>query len=474
MSDPSHADIGVVGLGVMGANLARNLDRRAGKRVVVHDREAAQVDRFLSAEEGRSFLRADDLAGLAARLESPRRILVMVPAGAPVDAVLDALAEVLEAGDVVIDGGNSHYKETMAREARYRSLGLHFVGMGVSGGAQGALHGPSLMPGGSQEAWSALRGLLEPIAAESDAGPCVGHVGPDGAGHFVKMVHNGIEYADMQAIAEVVDVLRRIHGLTSKQAAGVFAAWHEGPLESFLVGLTARVLATRDPKDPSGERALVDSVLDRAGQKGTGRWTVAEAVERGVATPSISAALDARVLSSKKPDRVAASEILRGPLVSTESWSEEAAQASADALLAARLAAMAQGMDLVGVASEEEGWAVDRAELARLWRAGCILRARTLDDVRTAYTAASPANLLVAPRIAPAIGALLPGLRQVVALAARHGIPTPVLSASLAYVDAYRTADLPQNVTQAQRDAFGGHTYVRRDDPEGRPVHSEW
>jgi len=470
-----RADVGMIGIGVMGGNLAKNFASR-GSVVAVHARDARKVAELVESEPSGSLVGAERPADLVAALRRPRRIVLLVPAGAPVDDVARELEPLLEAGDIVIDGGNSFYRDTMRREARYRGLGLEFVGMGVSGGAEGALRGPSMMLGGSAAAWEALRGLLEPIAAVSDLGPCAGRVGANGAGHYVKMVHNGIEYADMQAIAEVVDVLRRGQGMSAFQVAEVFAAWNDGPLESFLVELTARVMAVRDPEDPRGERALVDAVLDQAGQKGTGRWTVADAVERAVAVPTIAAALDARVLSSLKAERVAASRLIAGPAARPRAQSVTAStQSVAGALLAARLAAFAQGMALVGSASDEESWSIDRSELARLWRAGCILRARLLDDVREAYSGATPpANLLVAPIVTRTLAESLPALRLVVSDAARAGIPTPCLSASLAYVDSYRTADLPQNVTQAQRDAFGGHTYVRRDAPERRTVHSEW
>ena len=342
--------------------------------------------------------------------------------------------------------------------------------MGVSGGAEGARRGPSMMPGGPAAAWDALRPSLEAIAAATDAGPCVTHVGPGGAGHFVKMVHNGIEYADMQLIAEVYDLLRRALGCTAGEAGLHFSAWNEGPLESFLVELTGRVLAVGQDGG-----ALVDQILDRAGQKGTGRWTVMEAVERAVPIPTIAAALDARVLSSLKDERVAASATLQGPPEPpVHAVTSERLAALEQALLVGKLCAYAQGLALIQCTSDEQTWGVDPAELARIWGGGSIIRARLLADVRAAYVDAPPANLLVHPSIAAQVHTGAPALRQVVAEAAARGIPAPALSASLAYLDAYRTADLPQNLIQAQRDAFGGHTYQRRDDPEGPAVHSEW
>jgi len=461
------ADMGMVGLGVMGANLARNLADN-GHVVAVHDRDGSRVSAF--SGEGESFRGAESLQALVASLSRPRRIVLLVPAGGPVDAVQGELAPLLEDGDIVVDGGNSMWRDTSRREALYAERGLCFVGMGVSGGAEGARRGPSMMPGGPVAAWDALRESFEAIAAKTDAGPCVTHVGPGGAGHFVKMVHNGIEYADMQLIAEVYDLLRRGLGCSASEAGLHFAAWNEGPLESFLVELTGSVLAVQQDG-----AALVDQILDRAGQKGTGRWTVMEAVERAVPVPTIAAALDARVLSSLKDERVAASRVLQGPPVPPQ---HEVTGARLDALeqalLVGKLCAYAQGLSLIQRASQEESWGIDLAQMARIWGGGCIIRARLLADVRAAYSDAPPANLLVHPAIAPQVHAGAPALRRVVAEAAARGIPTPALSASLAYLDAYRTADLPQNLIQAQRDAFGGHTYLRRDDPEGPAVHSEW
>ena len=461
------ADVGMVGLGVMGANLARNLAEN-GHVVAVHDRDGGRVSAL--AGEGDPFLGIESLAGLVSSLARPRRIIMLVPAGAPVDAVLEELAPLLDEGDIVVDGGNSLWRDTARREAAYAERGLCLVGMGVSGGAEGARRGPALMPGGSPAAWEALRGSLESIAARTEAGACVAHVGPGGAGHFVKMVHNGIEYADMQLIAEVYDLLRRGLGCSAEEAGQHFAAWNEGPLESFLVELTGRVLSVQQDGT-----ALVDQVLDRAGQKGTGRWTVMEAVEHAVPIPTIAAALDARVLSSLKGERVAASKILSGPArAQADAATSERLLALEQALLVGKLCAYAQGLALIQCVSDEKGWEVDLAEMARIWGGGCIIRAGLLATVRAAYSDAPPANLLVHPSIAAEVQACAPALRRVVAEGAAGGIPVPALASSLAYLDAYRTADLPQNLVQAQRDAFGGHTYQRRDDPEGPPHHSDW
>ncbi|PYR57478.1 MAG: phosphogluconate dehydrogenase (NADP(+)-dependent, decarboxylating) [Acidobacteria bacterium] len=399
--------------------------------------------------------------------------MMMIPAGAPVDETIGKLTPLVDAGDILIDGGNSHFQDTRRREAALRQKNIHFVGCGVSGGEEGARHGPSLMPGGSDEAWNRIRDVLEAIAARTEAGPCVTHVGPDGAGHFVKMVHNGIEYGDMQLIAEIFDVLRRGLGLSTAEAADVFDAWNRGPLESFLVELTARVCRVPDPET---KQPLVDVVQDKAGQKGTGRWTVEIALEQGVSIPTIAAALDARVLSSLKEQRVAASRTLSGPDPRTGFRDMDRAAAIKDlqdALYAARVCAYAQGMALIAAGSSAFDWGVNLAEIGRIWKGGCIIRARLLDPVRRAFER-QPAlvNLLMDGTLGADVQRAEPGWRRTVAAAARSGIPVPALSASLGYFDSYRTARLPQNLTQAQRDAFGAHTYERVDRPGY--VHSQW
>jgi 6-phosphogluconate dehydrogenase len=397
--------------------------------------------------------------------------MMMIKAGAPVDSVLGELLPILDAGDVVIDGGNSWYRDTQRRERECAERGVRFCGMGVSGGQEGARRGPSLMPGGDREAYGRIRPLLEAIAAKTEAGACVGHVGPDGAGHFVKMVHNGIEYADMQLIAEIYDLLRRGAALAPPQIADVLARWNEGALESYLIEISAAILRV-----PDGEGGwLVDGVLDRAEQKGTGRWTAQVALELGVPVPSIAAAIDARVLSSMRSFRVAAS-------ARKEALPAKAALAPSDwlapvrdALEAAKICAYAQGFALIDAASRESGWGVPLGEIARIWKGGCIIRARLLDDIRAAYAAGEyPANLLLDAALGRRVIGLLPALRRVVAAGAERGIPLPGLGASLAYHESLHSADLPQSLTQAQRDAFGAHTYRRKDDPEGPAVHSDW
>jgi len=468
----SRSTFGMVGLGTMGRNLALNVESH-GFPVAVWNLEPEWTATFLKDHGNARFTGAATLQELVADLERPRRIMMMIPAGAPVDETIGKLTPLVDAGDILIDGGNSHFQDTRRREAALRQKNIHFVGCGVSGGEEGARHGPSLMPGGSDEAWNRIRDVLEAIAARTEAGPCVTHVGPDGAGHFVKMVHNGIEYGDMQLIAEIFDVLRRGLGLSTAEAADVFDAWNRGPLESFLVELTARVCRVPDPET---KQPLVDVVQDKAGQKGTGRWTVEIALEQGVSIPTIAAALDARVLSSLKEQRVAASRTLSGPDPRTGFRDVDRAAAIKDlqdALYAARVCAYAQGMALIAAGSSAFDWGVNLAEIGRIWKGGCIIRARLLDPVRRAFER-QPAlvNLLMDGTLGADVQRAEPGWRRTVAAAARSGIPVPALSASLGYFDSYRTARLPQNLTQAQRDAFGAHTYERVDRPGF--VHSQW
>jgi 6-phosphogluconate dehydrogenase len=463
---------GMIGLGTMGRNLALNIEEH-GFPTVVWNLETEWMDAFIREHAGAKFTGARTLAEFVAALERPRRMMMMVPAGKPVDEMIARLGPLLEPGDILIDGGNSHFADTRRREAALREQQLNFVGCGVSGGEEGARIGPSIMPGGSDAAWLRIKDVLEAIAATTEAGPCVTHVGPDGAGHFVKMVHNGIEYGDMQIIAETYDVLHRGLGLTTPDAGDVFAEWNRGILESFLVELTARVCKVIDP---ATGRPVVDVIEDKAGQKGTGKWTAQIALDLAVAIPTIAAAIDARVLSSLKPERVAASAIhppsdVRKPFAEADRarWTADLR----DALHGARVCSYAQGMALIAAGSAQYAWGVNLAEMARIWKGGCIIRARLLDPVRHAFTAnPSLPNLLVDPAIAAELQRAAPGWRRVVAAAAAAGIPVPAVAASLAYFDSYRTARLPQNLTQAQRDAFGAHKFERIDKPGF--VHFDW
>jgi 6-phosphogluconate dehydrogenase len=467
----SKADIGVIGMAVMGKNLALNIADH-GYTVAIYNRSGGVTDEVMAENPGKQLVPTKTLAELVGSLSRPRRILVMVKAGAPVDAVLGDLAPLLEAGDVVIDGGNTWFPETQRREKDLAAKGFHFVGMGVSGGEEGARFGPSLMPGGSAAAWDAIRPIFEAISAKTDSGPCVTHVGPDGAGHFVKMVHNGIEYGDMQLIAETYDVLSRALGMGAPELANVFAEWNKGPLDSFLIEITAKVLTVADPET---KRPLVDMVEDRAGQKGTGKWTVQLALDLAVPIPTIAAAIDARVLSSMKDERVRASGAIRAAVLApTNNDKASVLRDAHDALLAAKIGSYAQGLKLIRATSDAQKWNVDLREMARIWKGGCIIRAKLLDTIMRAY-AKNPAleSLLVDPELEAQVNAAQPGWRRTVGLAASLGIPVPAMTASLSYFDAYRTARLPQNLTQAQRDAFGAHTYERTDRP-GVFVHTDW
>ena len=466
----SEADFGIIGLGTMGRNLALNVESR-GFRVVVWNREQEWTDEFVAAHRGQGFVRSDSLETFAAALARPRRILMMIPAGKPVDDMIARLRPLLDAGDVLVDGGNSWYLDTRRREAALRETGLLYVGCGVSGGEDGARNGPSLMPGGPAEAWALLRDVLVAIAARSESGPCVTHVGPDGAGHFVKMVHNGIEYGDMQLIAESWDVMRRGLGMSAAETADVWSEWNAGPLESFLIELSAEVCRVRDPETGG---ALVDAVLDKAGQKGTGRWTAQVGLDLAVPIPTIAAAIDARVLSSMKQERVAAANRLAGPNPEiAESDAVAVLKDLHDALFASRVCTYAQGLALIAAASREYGWNVDLSEICRIWTAGCIIRARLLHEARHALIA-DPLlpNLLLAPDLGTSVGQAQAAWRRTVARATTAGIPVPCHANALAYFDAYRSPRLPQNLTQAQRDAFGAHTYERID--RAGQQHSEW
>jgi 6-phosphogluconate dehydrogenase len=467
----SGARIGVIGLGTMGRNLALNFESR-GLEVAVWNREVEWTDAFVAAERGRRFTPAHTLEALAASLASPRTIRMMIPAGAPVDEMLVSLLPLLDRGDIVIDGGNSWFEDTARREAEMAAHGIHFVGCGVSGGAEGARTGPSLMPGGPPEAWARIRDVLEAIAAVSASGPCVTHVGPGGAGHFVKMVHNGIEYGDMQLIAESWDMLRRGLGLSAAEAGEVFEQWNRGPLESFLTELTARVARVID--DETGQ-PLVDVILDRAGQKGTGRWTARVALDLAVPVPTIAAAIDARVLSADRETRLAVAGLAAVPAGDVREGRAGAAviEDAHEALYAARVATYAQGMALIRGGSEARGWGIDLAEIARIWTAGCIIRARLLEDVLAAYRAKPGLTTLLLDRgLAARVWAAIPGLRRTVAAAASGGLPAPAHATALAYLETLRSPELPQNLVHAQRDAFGAHTYERRDRPG--PVSSAW
>ncbi|GAB3438885.1 NADP-dependent phosphogluconate dehydrogenase [Actinophytocola sediminis] len=466
------AQIGVSGLAVMGRNLARNLARN-GFSVALHNRTSAKT-KSLVAEHGDegTFVPTETLEEFVGALERPRRVVIMVKAGGPTDAVIDELVPLLDQGDIVIDCGNAHYADTRRREADLRERGLHFVGAGVSGGEEGALLGPSIMPGGSKESYATLGPMFEKIAAQVDGESCCVHVGPDGAGHFVKMVHNGIEYADMQLIAEAYDLLRDGLGATPQELAAIFAEWNSGDLESFLIEITAEVLAHTDAATGS---AFVDVVVDQAEQKGTGRWTVQTALDLGVPVTGIAEATFARALSAHPDQRAAARAALPGPATRTKVPAEERDAFVDDvrkALYASKVVAYAQGYDQMAAASAEYGWDIDLGAMATIWRGGCIIRARFLDRIKDAYATERPASLLVAPYFRDAVAEGQEAWRRVVAHAARAGIPTPGFSSALAYYDALRAERLPAALIQGLRDFFGAHTY-RRVDRDGS-FHTLW
>jgi 6-phosphogluconate dehydrogenase len=465
------AKIGMVGLAVMGENLALNIARN-GFPIAVFNRDSNKVDKFLKRAEGQQVVGTYSVEEFVKALETPRKIILLVKAGKPVDDVIAQLKPLLDPGDIVIDGGNSFFPDTQRREKELKSAGINFIGSGVSGGESGALWGPSLMPGGNRAAYEQIRPIWESIAAKVDDGPCVTYIGPDGAGHFVKMVHNGIEYGDMQLIAESYDILRRVLGLSASELSGVFAKWNEGVLNSFLIEITARIFSV---KDRETGRPLVDMVLDKAGQKGTGKWTSQVALDLGVVIPTIQAAIDSRVLSSLKTERVEAGKQLSGPQARYDGDRQELIAAVHDALYASKICSYAQGMNLIRAGSELYHWEINLGELSRIWKGGCIIRAQFLDKIKQAYQRrADLPNLLLDPDFKAWVLEAQPRWRQAVTTAQSLGIPVPAMSASLAYFDSYRTENLPQNLTQAQRDFFGSHTYERTDKPELGFIHTEW
>ncbi|MFI6478276.1 NADP-dependent phosphogluconate dehydrogenase [Nonomuraea sp. NPDC050663] len=461
------ADIGVTGLAVMGRNLARNLARH-GYAVAVHNRSGSRTKELVETFGGEgTFLPAEELKDFVASLKRPRRAIIMVKAGAGTDAVIDQLAELMEPGDMIVDGGNALFTDTRRREAALRERGLHFVGTGISGGEEGALNGPSIMPGGSVESWKALGPILQDISAKVDGVPCATHVGPDGAGHFVKMVHNGIEYADMQLIAESYDLLRQALGATPAELAEIFREWNTGELESYLIEITAEVLAQVDAETGA---PFVDVVVDQAEQKGTGRWTVQSALDLGVPVTGIAEAVFARALSGH-PEQRAAARGLEGPSVSGVAG-RELIEDVRQALYASKIVAYAQGFDQMAAASKEYGWDVDPGAMATIWRGGCIIRARFLDRIRQAYDGAELPTLLADPYFADALAVAQESWRRVVTTAVSIGVPTPGFSSALAYYDALRRDRLPAALVQGLRDFFGAHTY-HRVDREGA-FHTDW
>ena len=467
------ADIGVVGLAVMGENLILNMESK-GFTVACYNRTVSKVDRFINGRaKEKKIIGAHSIKELCDSLASPRRVMLMVKAGKPVDDFIELLLPHLDEGDIIVDGGNSHYPDTIRRTRYLEEKKLRYIGTGVSGGEEGALTGPSIMPGGSPEAWPFVKPIFQAIAAKVAYGtPCCDWVGSDGAGHYVKMVHNGIEYGDMQMIAEAYFLMKHLLGMTPAEMHLVFKGWNEGELDSYLVEITRDILATVDPETG---RPMVDVILDTAGQKGTGKWTSQSALDMGTPAPTVAEAVFARFISAIKEERVAASAILEGPEVLFDIDRQTFIEDIRQALYASKICSYAQGFQLLKMAAAEYDWDLDYGGIALLWREGCIIRAQFLGRIKEAFDEEPHlANLLLAPYFNEAINRSQASWRRVVATAVTHGVPVPAFSSALSYYDSYRNARLSANILQAQRDYFGAHTYERVDKPRGEHFHTNW
>src|SRR6266550_1751949 len=468
----TKAAIGLIGLGVMGQNLALNIERN-GYPIAVYEREQAVLDAFIARHTEKQIFGAHTPEEFVRSIELPRKIILLVKAGPPVDWTIDLIKPFLDQGDIIIDGGNSHFKETERRQEGLKGAGFFMIGSGTSGGEKGALLGPSLMPGGDRQAYDEIRPIWEAIAAKVPDGPCVTYIGPGGSGHFVKMVHNGIEYGDMQLIAEAYGVMRNGFGMSAEQLADVFDEWNRGDLESYLIEITAKILRV---KDPESGKPLIDLIVDKAGQKGTGKWTSELALDLGVPIPTIDAAIVARTLSSQKEARVEASKQITAHSIGKYDRLDDTTKNYVhEALYASKICSYAQGMNLIKAGSDEFGWNINLSECARIWQGGCIIRAKFLGRIKEAYLRNPKLiNLLLDNEFKSKIEQAQPGWRTVVSIAQQQGLPVLAMSASLGYFDMYRTANLPLNLTQAQRDFFGSHTYERVDKPESGFIHTEW
>lgn len=468
----SKSDFGLIGLAVMGQNLVLNVESR-GFRVSVYNRTTSVTDDFIAGEaEGRNVEGHADLKDFVESLSSPRKIQIMVKAGGPVDAVIESLLPLIDKGDLIIDGGNSLYTDTQRRSEYLEGKGILFVGAGVSGGEEGALKGPAIMPGGPLDSWKIIEPIFTAISAKVNGEACCRHMGEGGAGHYVKMVHNGIEYGDMQLICEAYNLFKAA-GFTAEEQGEIFEEWNRGKLESYLIQITAKAFTMKD--EETGQ-PLVEVIMDRAGQKGTGRWTVLSATELGSVISTINAAVEARILSSWKEDRVEASAHLQGPTEFSSTLSKEDLKNKVrDALFASKIISYAQGMNMLRAASEEHGWGLNMGDIASVWRGGCIIRAQFLNNIKEAYEKAPDLkNLMLDGYFKGILNTNQSAWREVVAVAVSNGIPVPAFSASLAYYDSYRSDRLPANLLQAQRDYFGAHTYERTDKPVGEFFHTEW
>ena len=486
------SEIGLIGLAVMGQNLALNVADH-GFKISVYNRTTSKMEEFVAAHPNTpgGLVGQAELKDFVASLKRPRKIIILVQAGGATDKVIESLVPLLEEGDIIIDGGNAKWDDTIRREKELTARGLRFIGSGVSGGEEGARFGPSLMPGGSPEAWTHLEPIWKAIAAKVDpetgkplegAEPgkpveggfsCTAYIGPDGAGHYVKMVHNGIEYGDMQMICEAYDLMQNVLGLTPAEMGEIFAEWNKGDLDSFLIEITADILKQVDPVTG---KPFVDIVLDTAGQKGTGKWTSVNALDMGTPAPTVAEAVFARCLSAVKDERVAAEKILKGPDAPAYTGDKaEMVEAIREALYASKICSYAQGFQLMAYAQEEYGWKLNFGEIAQIFRGGCIIRAAFLQKITEAFERNPDlANLLLDPYFSEAIHKAQTSWRKVVALAATHGVSIPTFSSALSYFDGYRTSRLPQNLLQAQRDYFGAHTYERIDEPRGKFYHIDW
>jgi 6-phosphogluconate dehydrogenase len=466
------ADIGLIGLAVMGENLVLNMESH-GFAVAVFNRTRARVDEFLAGRaKGKRILGCHSVKELVAALKKPRKVMLMVKAGAAVDQMIEEVAPLLEPGDILIDGGNTHYPDTTRRTRALKERGLLFIGTGVSGGEEGALLGPSIMPGGNPAAWPFVKPIFQAIAAKADGSPCCDWVGDEGAGHYVKMVHNGIEYGDIQLIGEAYHLLGGLAGLGADALHDVFARWNTGRLDSYLIEITRDIFGYRDPETG---KPLVDLILDAAGQKGTGKWTVGSALDLGIPLTLIGEAVFARCLSAQKEQRVAAAEVLRGSQPQFTGDREAFIGDVEMALYASKIISYAQGFALMNAMAKESGWTINNGAVALMWRGGCIIRSAFLGKIKEAFDRNRVLNnLLVDAYFAAELECALPGWRRAVGAGIAKGIPLPAMSAALAYFDGYRCARLPANLLQAQRDYFGAHTYERVDRPRGQFFHTNW
>ncbi len=465
------ADIGVVGLGVMGSNLVLNMADH-GYVVAVWNRTTSKVDEFLAGEAGgRSVIGTHSLEELVSRLTSPRRILLIVKSGAPVDAIIERLLPLLDDGDIILDGGNSLYTDTIERATRLEAAGLAFVGTGISGGEEGARTGPSIMPAGTSSAWPHVQPILQDIAAKVDGVPCCDWIGPDGAGHYVKTIHNGIEYGDMQVLAEAYDMMHRGLGLSHETMADVFTRWDNGPLDSYLIEITADIMRAVD----ADGSPLVENILDRAGQKGTGKWAVISSMELGQPTTLAAAAVYSRILSSLLDERLAAATLIQGPDPRISDAADDVVADLHDAVYASKIVSYAQGFMILAAAGAEHGWDLDFSSIASMWRGGCIIRSRFLGEVMKVFASHRDLpNLLFSDFFADAVHRAEPAWRRTISRAVAAGIPVPAYSSALAFFDGFRSARVPANLIQAQRDYFGAHTYERTDGKRGEFFHTDW